>query len=72
MTEAIMETASMAVTAINGTGGSIVSAALDGVRRRITGGTAGAAASGNGFEWVRGFLEKKQLRIPCVDVLVRL
>jgi hypothetical protein len=57
ITETLMETAGMAVTAINGTGGSFASAAIEG---------------GSGFELARGFLEKKQFRIPCVDVVVRL
>lgn len=72
LAEAFMETAGMAVTAINGTGGSVASAAMDGVKRRMGDGGVSAAASGSGFELVRGILEKKQIRIPCVDVVVRL
>ena len=62
------QTASLAISAINGTGGSLASAALDGARRRLGGGGAG----GSGFEVLRGMVEKRQFRIPCVDVLVRL
>lgn len=71
-TETLMETAGMAVTAINGTGGSLASAAMEGVKKRLGDGGVNATASGSGFELVRGFLEKKQFRIPCVDVVVRL
>lgn len=68
-----MESAGMAVSAINGTGGSVASAAMDSIRERVIGsGEAAIVGSGNGFEWMRGFLEKRQFRIPCVDVLVRL
>ncbi|KAM0714017.1 hypothetical protein Q7P37_010981 [Cladosporium fusiforme] len=72
LAEAFMETAGMAVTAINGTGGSLASAAMEGVKRRMGDGGLNATASGSGFELVRGILEKKQIRIPCVDVVVRL
>jgi hypothetical protein len=68
----LMETAGMAVTAINGTGGSLASAAIEGVKKRFEDGGIGATAGGSGFELARGFLEKKQFRIPCVDVVVRL
>ena len=72
ITETLMETAGMAVTAINGTGGSLASAAIEGVKKRFEGGGLSATAGGSGFELARGFLEKKQFRIPCVDVVVRL
>jgi len=62
----------MAITAINGTGGALASAAMEGVKRRMADGGANVTASGSGFELVRGLLEKKQIRIPCVDVVVRL
>lgn len=67
-----METAGMAITAINGTGGSLASAAMGGVKTRLGNGGVNATASGSGFELVRGLLEKRQIRIPCVDVVVRL
>jgi hypothetical protein len=71
LAETLMETASMAITAINGTGGALASVAMDGVKRRVGDG-GNATVSGSGFELVRGLLEKKQIRIPCVDVVVRL
>lgn len=62
----------MAVTAINGTGGALASAAMGEVKRRMGNGEINATATGSGFELVKGLLEKKQFRIPCVDVVVRL
>lgn len=60
------------VAAVNGTGGSLASAAMEGVRKRM-GDSSGEGGSGSGgFEMVRAFLERKQVRIPCVDVVVRL
>jgi hypothetical protein len=72
LAETLMETASMAITAINGTGGALASVAMEGVKRRMGDGGVNATVSGSGFELVRGLLEKKQIRIPCVDVVVRL
>lgn len=61
------------VAAVNGTGGSLASAAMEGVRKRMGDAAAGEGGSGSGgFEMVRAFLERKQVRIPCVDVVVRL
>ncbi|KAK3701559.1 hypothetical protein LTR37_015413 [Vermiconidia calcicola] len=72
ITEVLGETAGFAISALNGTGGSLASAALEGVKRRAVGENPGVAANGNGFEWLRSLLEKRQFRIPCVDVIVRL
>lgn len=71
ITDAIIETASLAVSAVNGTGGSLASTVMDGFKKRTSSGGPGPT-SGSVFEWAKGVLEKKQLRIPCVDVLVRL
>lgn len=76
-TEALVETASIAVSAINGTGGSLASAAMDGLKHKMTGTsssaiTANATNGTSGFEWLRGALDKYHFRIPCLDVTVRL
>ncbi|CAK3974955.1 hypothetical protein CB0940_02592 [Lecanosticta acicola] len=67
----------MAMSAVNGTGGSLASAAMESVKRRIEGESGPAAAATvpnaiNGFEWLRSVLEKRHFRIPCVDIIVRL
>ncbi|KAK3112475.1 hypothetical protein LTR53_011229 [Teratosphaeriaceae sp. CCFEE 6253] len=74
VTDAILETASLAVAALNGTGGSLASAAIDGVKRRSGGSLGSVTASANitGFEALRAAAEKWQLRIPCLDVILRL
>jgi hypothetical protein len=76
-TEAIVETASLAVAAINGTGGSLASVAIEEMKRKMAtgGGTsllAAASNSSSGFEWIRASLERRQFRIPCVEVIVRI
>lgn len=73
-TEAVLQTASVAVSALNGTGGSLASVAMDGAKRKIaTGGIGAEVVNGsNVFEWINGMLEKLQFRIPCVNVTVRL
>ena len=73
--EMIWETAGLAVSALNGTGGSLASAAIEGARRKASSGniTETASATTNGFEWLRSAVEKRGgIRIPCVDVTVRL
>ncbi len=72
-TEAIVETATLAGVAVNGSVRAIAGAATESVRRRAMTGTAlQGASTGNGTFWLRAFLEKRQVRIPCIDVLVRL
>ncbi|KAK4631142.1 hypothetical protein CLAFUW4_03298 [Fulvia fulva] len=79
-TEAVLETASLALSAVNGTGGSIASATIDGLRQRlmaeaapVVSATASSTMNGtNGFVWLRTLTDKFQFRIPCLDVVVRL
>jgi hypothetical protein len=78
LTDAVMETASLALSALNGTGGSLMSAAIEGVQRKVVTGNAGEVfAAGmpsgtNVFEWLRGLLEKFSFRIPCIGATIRL
>ncbi|KAK5107580.1 hypothetical protein LTR62_001023 [Meristemomyces frigidus] len=72
MTDTVLETASLAVSAFNAPGGPLASTAMEGVRRRIGGGNATTNAGKSEFEWLRSVLETRQLRLPCVDVIVRL
>ncbi|WPH04074.1 Hypothetical protein R9X50_00695900 [Acrodontium crateriforme] len=54
LADAILESASLAVTAINGTGRSIASAAIEGARQRMgTGSMNGSIVTNGGFEWLR-------------------
>lgn len=77
LTEVALETAGLAMSLINGTGGSLASAALDGVKRKAEGNATSAVVAGipNGisaFEWLRNILDKRQYRIQCLDVVVRI
>lgn len=74
LAEALEETASIALSALNGTGGSLVSMGLESARKRFAGEqqVLSAPTAASGFDWLRNILEKRQFRIPCVDVLVRL
>ena len=76
LTEVVLQTA---VSVINGTGGSLASAAMGGVmKRKAEEGNATSAVitsipSGlNAFEWLRTILDKKQYRIQCLGVVVRI
>ena len=71
LTDLAVETASLAVSAINGTGGSLATAAMDGVRRRIGGGNVAAGTTSSGFEALKS-LRRYGINIPCVDVIIRL
>lgn len=73
ISEAIMETASMAVSAtLNLTQSALGNTAAAGAKERMSSTAMSVNNSSNGFDWLRGVLEKKQVRIPCVDVVVRL
>ena len=68
-TGALSNTTSALMSSFNGTGESgLNGSAIEALRRKL----AGGAGSANGLEWLRGLLEKRQFRIPCVDVIVRL
>ena len=72
--ELLSETASFAIAAINGTGGgSLASVALESIRKRSTSNnTLITGVNENGFEVLRSVMERRQFRIPCVGVNVRL
>ncbi|OCL13082.1 hypothetical protein AOQ84DRAFT_395271 [Glonium stellatum] len=64
------ETASIIASAVNSTAETIVKAAVDGIHRRAP--LASQTSGGAGFEWAKGLVGKKEWRIPCLDVLVRI
>jgi hypothetical protein len=61
----MVETAAVFIQAANQTAQALVKAAVNGVREKTEGN--GAA----GYEWVKGLMGKKEWRVPCLDVLVR-
>lgn len=72
LTEALGEIPNIALSALNESSGSIASGVLEGARKRLSNESYDGPALASGFEWFRSLLEKRQFRIPCVDVLVRL
>ncbi len=72
VTELLGETASFALAAVNGSGGSLASGALESIRKRNTTNTWVSGFNDNGFEVLRSVVERRQFRIPCVGVNVRL
>ena len=70
--ELLGETASLAVSALNGTGGSLTSGILESVKRKGTSGSLVTSVNDNAFEVLRSVMEKRQFRIPCLGVVVRL
>ena len=60
---------SFLATAINNTATALTGAAINEVKRRIESRTEW---TGIGVEWIRSMLGKKEWRVPCVDVLIRL
>jgi hypothetical protein len=62
----IVETAGVLVQAANHTAQAIVKNAVDGVRGRI-----GQTNGTKEYEWVKGLLGKREWKIQCLDVLIR-
>lgn len=57
----------MLAQAANHTAQALVKNAVDGVRGRI-----GQGSGGKEYEWVKGLLGKKEWKIQCLDVLIRI
>ncbi|KAI9813910.1 MAG: hypothetical protein M1832_006057 [Thelocarpon impressellum] len=53
---------------------AVAGAAVDEIKRRMGGGSSGARGewTGIGVEWIRSLLGRREWRIPCVDVHIRL
>lgn len=56
-------------SAVNETAMALAAAALEHISRRAS---PRAEWRGIGTEWLRGLLGRKEWRVPCLDVLVRL
>jgi hypothetical protein len=66
----VAETASIFASAANQTVSAMVKAAVDGIRNKAMG--APQVSGTVTQEWVKGIFSRKEWRIPCLDVLVRL
>jgi hypothetical protein len=64
-----MEQASFLATTINNTVAALAGAAVEEIKRRVE---PQAEWTGIGVEWVRSLLGRREWRVPCVDVLIRL
>ncbi|EDU46496.1 bladder cancer-related bc10-like protein [Pyrenophora tritici-repentis] len=65
----VTETASVLVQAANHTAQAVVKNAFEGVRDKMG---MGQASEGQSYELVKGLLGKKEWRIQCLDVLIRI
>ncbi|KAF2878164.1 hypothetical protein BDV95DRAFT_624718 [Massariosphaeria phaeospora] len=69
--DTMFETAGIFVQAANSTAQALIKSAIDGLREKTTG--VSQAIDGASNDWVKGLLlGKKEWRINCLDVLVRL
>ena len=62
----------MFADAASQTGKALVKGAVDGLKERTVGAQQGSTGAAGGFDWVKGLLGKKEWRIQCLDVLVRI
>ncbi|CAA9963632.1 hypothetical protein CFE70_007725 [Pyrenophora teres f. teres 0-1] len=65
----VTETASVLAQAANHTAQAVVKNAFEGVRGKMG---MGQASEGQSYELVKGLLGKKEWRIQCLDVLIRI
>lgn len=65
-------TASLYAQAAGQTAQALLNAAVEGVKEKFSGGSAQADGSAGVMEWVKGAWARKEVRIPCFDVLIRL
>ncbi|KAF4303842.1 Bladder cancer-related BC10-like protein [Botryosphaeria dothidea] len=66
-----VETISLLASTVNNTAGALVSAAMDGIKRK-RGAPEAAANINTSTEWGKGLFARKEWKVPCMDVIVRL
>lgn len=69
-TTPILDSVGVLAQAANNTAQTMIKSAVDGVREKMA--TTGQASGGANYEWVKGLLGKKEWRIQCLDVLIRI
>ncbi|GME40571.1 Bladder cancer-related BC10-like protein [Neofusicoccum parvum] len=70
-----METVSLLASTVNNTAGALVSAAMDGLKRKRAPDAAAAvsaSAAAASVDLGKGLFAKKEWKVPCMDVIVRL
>ncbi|KAI8943586.1 hypothetical protein NX059_001580 [Plenodomus lindquistii] len=70
-TTPILETAGVLAQAANHTAKAMVKGAVEGLKEKMQVEVGGEGSGGQGYEWARGLLGKKEWRIQCLDVLIR-
>ncbi|KAF2118655.1 hypothetical protein BDV96DRAFT_568287 [Lophiotrema nucula] len=68
--DTLIETASIMTSAANNTAQALIKAAADGLKAKTTG--SPGSGTGQSYEWMKGLLGKKEWRVPCLDVLIRI
>lgn len=68
--DTVFEAAGVLAQATNNTAQALLKGAVDSMRNK-TADAASAGGSGN-FEWVKGLMGKKEWKIQCLDVLIRI
>ncbi|PSN67850.1 hypothetical protein BS50DRAFT_675860 [Corynespora cassiicola Philippines] len=68
--DTILETAGVFAQAANNTAQAVIKGAVEGLREKTMG--VPEVSDGANYEWVKGLLGKKEWRINCLDVLVRI
>ncbi|EKG21043.1 Bladder cancer-related BC10-like protein [Macrophomina phaseolina MS6] len=66
-----METMSLLASTVNNTAGALVSAAMEGIKRK-RGAPEAAASINTSADWGKGLFTRKEWKVPCMDVIVRL
>jgi galactokinase/mevalonate kinase-like predicted kinase len=68
-----MQNLGIVATAVMDTASSLAVAAVDAVRRKTVGeGTVGSKVAGAGAEGLLKIFGKREWRVPCLDILIRL
>ncbi|KAF2280426.1 uncharacterized protein EI97DRAFT_430150 [Westerdykella ornata] len=67
-----LEAASVYAQAASQTAQALLNAAVEGVKEKVGRGSTQVDGSAGVIEWVKGVWARKEMRIPCLDVLVRL
>lgn len=61
----------MLVQAATHTGQAVLRSTVDGVIEKM-GQASGSMSGAQSYEWVKGLLGKKEWRVQCLDVLIRI
>jgi len=74
MSNQTMDQVSVFTGALNNTAAALAGAAIEEAKRRLASGFVPGRAewTGIGVEWLRSLLGRREWRVPCVDITVRL